>query len=69
VGQGARVIATAGAVGLAVVGVRVGATGGELVYVHGAASAYTQPRPATQTGATPRSGPRVEQSAGEVRER
>jgi uncharacterized membrane protein len=69
VGQGARVIATAGAVGLAVVGVRVGATGGELVYKHGAASAYTEPTPAAQTGATPRAGSRVEQSAGEVRER
>lgn len=41
VGRGARALATVGAVGLAIAGVRVGSTGGELVYKHGAASAYT----------------------------
>jgi len=40
VGQAARIVATAGAVGLVVAGVAVGHSGGELVYRHGAASAY-----------------------------
>jgi len=40
VGQAARVVATAGAFGLVVAGVAVGHSGGELVYRHGAASAY-----------------------------
>lgn len=39
-GQAARVVATAGAFGLVVAGVAVGHSGGELVYKHGAASAY-----------------------------
>lgn len=40
VGRGARLVATAGAVALVFAGVQVGKAGGELVYVHGAASAY-----------------------------
>jgi uncharacterized membrane protein len=40
VGRAARVVATAGAFGLVVAGVAVGHSGGELVYTHGAASAY-----------------------------
>lgn len=68
-GRSARVIATAGAVGIAIVGVRVGATGGELVYKHGAASAYTQSKPVVRNGATTRPGSRVEQADGDVRER
>ncbi len=40
VGSTARVVATAGALGLLFVGYRVGHSGGELVYRHGAASAY-----------------------------
>lgn len=43
VGQAARIVATMGAVGLLGAGYRVGASGGELVYRHGAASAYTGP--------------------------
>lgn len=39
-GQAARLVATAGAFGLVVAGVAVGHSGGELVYKHGAASAY-----------------------------
>jgi len=39
-GQAARIVATAGAIGLLAAGYRVGASGGELVYRHGAASAY-----------------------------
>ncbi|HEU5169673.1 MAG TPA: DUF2231 domain-containing protein [Gemmatimonadales bacterium] len=41
VGRSARIVASAGAVGLAALGAQVGHTGGELVYRHGAASAYT----------------------------
>lgn len=40
VGQASRLVATVGAFGLVVAGVRVGASGGDLVYEHGAASAY-----------------------------
>jgi uncharacterized membrane protein len=40
VGSTARVVATAGALGLLVAGYRVGHSGGELVYRHGAATAY-----------------------------
>ena len=40
VGRAARVVATAGAVALVVIAARVGHSGGELVYRHGAASAY-----------------------------
>ena len=43
VGQVARLAGTAGALGLVVAGWQVGHSGGELVYRHGAASAYTQP--------------------------
>jgi len=42
IGRSSRVIATFGAVGLAAAGIRVGHSGGQLVYTHGAASAYTQ---------------------------
>ncbi len=45
VGATARVLATAGSLGLLVAGYRVGHSGGALVYTHGAASAY-----ATGTG-------------------
>lgn len=41
-GRVARVAATAGAVVLVAAGARVGHSGGELVYRHGAASAYVQ---------------------------
>jgi len=68
VGRSARVIATIGTVGLAVAGVRVGATGGELVYTHGAANAYTQPS-TTPVGLKPQAGKRVEEAGGDVRER
>jgi uncharacterized membrane protein len=42
-GTAGRVLATAGTLGLVWAGVEVGAAGGELVYRHGAAGAYTQP--------------------------
>jgi hypothetical protein len=40
IGAAARVVATVAAVGFVLVAVQVGASGGELVYEHGAASAY-----------------------------
>ena len=43
IGRVARVTATAGALGLVVVGARVGHSGGKLVYTYGAGSAYVQP--------------------------
>lgn len=39
-GEAARWVATAGSVALVIAGVQVGHSGGELVYRHGAASAY-----------------------------
>jgi len=39
-GRAARLVGTIGAVGLVLAGVQVGASGGELVYEHGAAAAY-----------------------------
>jgi uncharacterized membrane protein len=42
-GKTARVLTVAGAVVVAGLGVRAGKLGGELVYKHGAASAYAQP--------------------------
>ena len=41
VGRASRTLATIVSLGVAVAGIRVGAAGGELVYVEGAASAYT----------------------------
>jgi 4-amino-4-deoxy-L-arabinose transferase-like glycosyltransferase len=41
VGTAARLVATAGTVVVLAAGVQVGSLGGELVYQHGAASAYT----------------------------
>ncbi len=38
-----RVVAVVGALGLMILGLRVGNSGGELVYVHGAAGAYSDP--------------------------
>jgi predicted membrane protein DUF2231 len=55
VGRAARIVATIGAVGLVGAGYRVGQSGGELVYTHGAANAYVQPQTGTYGGtATPR---------------
>lgn len=45
VGRSARVVATLGAAALVAVAVRVGHTGGELVYRYGAANAYTSGSP------------------------
>lgn len=42
IGSAARAVAAAGIVVLLVAGYRVGRSGGELVYKHGAANAYTQ---------------------------
>lgn len=39
-GRSARIVASVGALGLLAAGYRVGASGGELVYRHGAASVY-----------------------------
>lgn len=43
VGNAVRVVSTIGAVALVGAGVQVGKSGGDLVYRHGAASAYTTP--------------------------
>lgn len=40
-GQAARLLTVVGSIGVAAAGVQVGAAGGELVYRHNAASAYT----------------------------
>lgn len=50
-GRAARYLTVAGAIGVAVAGVQVGAAGGELVYEHNAASAYSasSPTPAHDT--------------------
>jgi hypothetical protein len=45
-GRAARLVTAAGALGLVAAGVQVGHSGGTLVYREGAASAYTDPRPA-----------------------
>lgn len=58
VGRSARVLSTVWAIGLAAAGVRVGHTGGQLVYRDGAANAYTQS-----------SAQRSSEAGGEVRER
>ena len=50
VGQAARLITAAGAVGLVAVGAQVGHSGGMLVYRHNAASAYATTPPASGTG-------------------
>lgn len=52
VGRSARLIATAGAVGMVVLGASVGHSGGELVYTHGAASAYATPTGTSAANAT-----------------
>lgn len=41
-GRAGRILSTVGSIGLIYAGVQVGEAGGELVYQHGAASAYTQ---------------------------
>jgi hypothetical protein len=44
-GRAARYVTAAGALGLVAAAVQVGHSGGALVYRHGAASAYADPRP------------------------
>lgn len=46
-GRAARYLTVAASIGVAVAGVQVGAAGGELVYRHNAASAYTATTPAS----------------------
>lgn len=58
VGSAARFLATLGTVGLLVVGLQIGSSGGELVYEHGAASAYTTPADGPAAPGTPESDPR-----------
>jgi len=66
IGRSARGIATAGAFALAVAGVRVGHTGGQLVYRHGAAAAYSD---SASTRAIAKPGTHAGEAGGEVRER
>jgi hypothetical protein len=64
-GRAARIVATVGALGLLGAGYRVGASGGELVYRHGAASVY-----ALQAGhASVPGAPTNPEARGERRER
>jgi uncharacterized membrane protein len=65
VGRAGRITATAGAVALVVAAAQVGHTGGELVYRHGAASAYA-PNPAGASAAGPESA--VSRTANRDRE-
>jgi uncharacterized membrane protein len=53
VGRAGRLVSTVGAFGLIAAGVQVGRSGGELVYEHGAASAYAD---AASTGGAPAGG-------------
>ena len=66
IGRSSRVIATFGAVGLAAAGIRVGHSGGQLVYTHGAASAFTQSSTTAENERGNRRQ-RVKESDGEVR--
>jgi uncharacterized membrane protein len=50
-GRAGRILSTVGSIGLVYAGVQVGAAGGELVYEHGAASAYVQDGAAGGDGA------------------
>ncbi len=64
VGTAARLLGTVGSLALILAGVQVGAKGGDLVYRHGAASAYVQPggpagqplQPGTREGRGDRDG-------------
>lgn len=62
-GSAARTLGTAGALGLVLAGVQVGKAGGELVYRHGAASAYAAPTGAAS--AAEAAGAEVGREAGE----
>ncbi len=66
IGRASRVLASFGAVGLAAAGVRVGHSGGQLVYTHGAASAYTQSSATTENVRGERRQ-KVKESDGDVR--
>jgi uncharacterized membrane protein len=50
VGRAGRVVSTVGAFGLILAGYQVGESGGDLVYEHGAASAYAQQPGLAQSG-------------------
>lgn len=56
IGSAARAIATLGTLGLLVAGYRVGHSGGELVYAHGAASVYVTSRSALSDAGAPVQG-------------
>lgn len=62
VGKSARLVATVGALGLTFAGYQVGRAGGELVYQHGAASAYatTAGAPAHQDASSAAPGAQAE---------
>jgi uncharacterized membrane protein len=51
IGTAARLVATAGSLGLVLAGIQVGGSGGDLVYRHGAASAYVEDATAGQWSA------------------
>ena len=59
VGRAGRVVATVGAVALVVAAAQVGHSGGELVYRHGAASAYVPTPTGAATGARTSSVDRI----------
>jgi uncharacterized membrane protein len=67
VGKTARVLTVAGAVVVAGLGVRAGKLGGELVYEHGAASAYAQPAASGAGERSPPAGTRDDDESSERR--
>ncbi|MDZ4675466.1 MAG: DUF2231 domain-containing protein [Gemmatimonadota bacterium] len=64
-GKLGRTFATVASLTLVPAGIRVGHSGGELVYVHGAAQAYTAVRGNVPTTASREPGERDEASAGD----
>lgn len=65
VGKSARLLTVAGAVVVAGLGVRAGKLGGDLVYKHGAASAYVQPTPDGVGKQAPPAAGRSDDESGE----
>jgi len=65
VGSAARILATVGTVAVLVAGLQVGSLGGDLVYVHGAASAYTD----APTGSAAAGGGEEREEGVDARER
>ncbi len=65
VGRSARLVSTVGAVGLVIAGVQVGASGGDMVYKHGAASVYATPAAAGAAAGERGGAPAAPERAGD----